>query len=193
MGDRQLILASASPRRKALMNEAGLSFKVIVSEVEEIAENGEMPSMMVERLAHIKAEAVVKKAKDALVIGADTIVVLDGYILGKPVDEEDAARMLNMLSGREHFVYTGVSIIDAKNGQHHTSHSVTTVKFRKLTPEIIERYILTKEPMDKAGAYAIQGVGTFLVDSIVGDYSNVVGLSMPLLARLLSQHGYTVI
>ena len=190
---RELILASSSPRRRALMAEAGLNFKVIIADIDEKKKEKETPPEMVERLAFEKVHAVAKGLSSGLVIGADTIVVLDNEILGKPADENDASIMLKKLSGREHTVYTGISVIDAENGIFHTSHMKTKVKFIELNDEMIERYVATKEPMDKAGSYAIQGVGTFLIERIDGDYSTVVGLSMPLLSHLLNLHGYTVL
>ena len=189
-----IILASGSPRRKELLAQAGFDFEVEVSNADEnVAE--ESPTEMVEELAARKAEAVVnlhnKKEDNCLVIGADTIVVLDGKILGKPADEADAKAMLASLSGRTHQVYTGVTLIrlrKAENGsilqESRTFSEGTDVSFYPLTKEEIRSYIATGEPMDKAGAYGIQGKAAVFVKEIKGDYNNVVGLPI---ARLYQE------
>lgn len=185
-----IILASASPRRRELLERMGISsFRVIVSDADETLEAGLSPAMQVERLSRIKARAVVDEAADpgAVIIAADTVVALDGAILGKPADGEDARRMLSALSGVEHHVYTGVTVIQGKTAL--TRHEVTAVRFRPLTEQEIEWYIATGECMDKAGAYGIQGYGALLVEGIRGDYYNVMGLPVVCLAGMLKEFG----
>lgn len=178
-----LVLASASPRRRELMARAGLSFTVRVSEAEEVIPPGTPPHEAVMLLAQQKAAAVAKDCPEDTVIGADTVVVYDGKILGKPTDAADAAQMLRMLSGKTHTVYTGVCI--AKHTDAQTFFEQTDVTFYPLTAEEIAAYIATGEPMDKAGAYGIQGRGCTLVQGIRGDYFNVVGLPIAALYRRL--------
>lgn len=189
----RLILASASPRRSQLLHGIGLDFEVIPSNVSEEEVNGVGPADLVMRLAHAKAADVACGVDDGLVIGADTIVVADGRVLGKPVDSDDAFRMLRALSARAHQVYSGVSVIDAGCGESLTEYEMTTVKFRALSDESILRYVETGEPMGKAGAYAIQGIGGLLVESIAGDYNCVVGLPLGRLALMLRKFGYVVL
>ncbi len=167
-----MILASGSPRRHELLTSLGVEFKVIVSNIEEIL-NEELPiHEQVMDLAKQKAEAL--GIEDELILAADTIVVIDDEILGKPRDEDDAFRMLKRLSGNEHFVYTGCCF---KNGsKYDLFYEETKIRFKSLSDEVIKSYIATKEPMDKAGAYGIQGLGGKLIDSYVGDYYNVMGL-----------------
>ena len=185
----RLVLASASPRRSQLMQEIGLRFDVIPSQVTEDGISAERPEELVMLLAHAKAADVAKRLKAGIVIGADTIVVADGQVLGKPIDCADAAKMLRKLSGREHQVYSGVALIDAGSGRSLSDYEVTEVRFRPLSEASIERYVATGEPMDKAGAYAIQGLGSLLVTGICGDYNCVVGLPLSKLAIMLSEFG----
>ena len=185
----RIVLASASPRRSQLMQEIGLKFEVIPSQVDEGDISADSPEELVMRLAHAKAADVAGRIKSGIVIGADTIVVSGGQILGKPVDSVDAAKMLRALSGREHQVYSGVAVIDAADGRSLTDYEVTEVRFRQLPEAAIQRYVATGEPMDKAGAYAIQGLGSLLVTGICGDYSCVVGLPLCELAVMLSEFG----
>lgn len=177
---KRIILGSASPRRRELMEQIGLEFEVVVSHKEEYYESV-LPEEIVKELSLMKAENVASEleTKDMIVIGADTIVVLDGEILGKPRDEEDAFYMLKHLQGRAHEVYTGVTILNFdENGVRQVcSHAVrTTVYVHDMDEEEIWRYIKSKEPMDKAGAYGIQGRFAAYIDKIEGDYYNVVGL-----------------
>ncbi len=188
----RLILASASPRRSQLLHGIGLDFEVIPSNVVEEEVNGADPADLVMRLAYAKAADVAGGIDHGLVIGADTIVVADGHVLGKPVDRDDAIRMLHKLSGKEHQVYSGVSVIDAGSGNSATEYEMTNVKFRTVSDEKIARYVDTGEPMGKAGAYAIQGIGGLLVESIRGDYNCVVGLPLGRLALMLESFGYIV-
>lgn len=183
-----LVLASASPRRRELLQTAGLSFTVHVSQAQEYIEPGTAPTDAVMQLARQKATAVCAECPDDLVLGADTVVVCDGLILGKPADRADAVRMLRLLSGRTHCVYTGVCLI--QNGQAETFCEKTEVTFYPLTDDEIFAYIDTGEPMDKAGAYGIQGRGCTLVQSICGDYFNVVGLPVAAVCRKLREYIY---
>ncbi len=171
---KKIILASSSPRRRELMSTAGLDFEIIVKDVDESIPDGIAPVDAAKMTAKKKALAVANDFEYCTVIGADTIVVAGGRILGKPADKEDACRMLRMLSGIEHEVITGVCIAV---GEKIDNFAVTSkVKFYDLTDEEIEAYVETGEPMDKAGSYGIQGKGCTLVERIEGDYFNIVGL-----------------
>jgi septum formation protein len=181
-----LILASASPRRRELLAQAGFHFEVIPADVPEIRKPGEDPIRFVTRLAREKAEAVISREaffSDTLVLGADTIVLLDEEVLGKPQDEADAARMLRLLSGRSHQVITGVCV--AKGRERQRAAEVTFVRFTTLSDEEIEAYVATGEPLDKAGAYAIQGRAGRWVPRIHGCYFNVVGLPLALVSSMI--------
>ncbi|MCR2048867.1 Maf family protein [Acetatifactor muris] len=181
----RIILASASPRRRELLTQIGIDFEVRISHMEEKTSVSE-PALMVEELARQKAEAVLTSeedtGEDVLVIGADTVVALEGNILGKPVDEAQASEMLRGLSGKSHEVYTGVALLFRKGGreeriiQRRVFHEVTRVNFYPLTEAEITAYVAAGESMDKAGAYGIQGIFARYVRSIEGDYNNVVGL-----------------
>lgn len=190
-----IILASASPRRRELLQGLGIRFRVEVSKVTEEVEQDVTPSKYVEILAERKALDVASRCHKgaALVIGSDTVVVLEDEILGKPRDEDDAFQMLSRLQGKTHHVYTGVSVVTCTESQTRTAHSVTRVTMEHMTPAKIRRYIATGEPMDKAGAYAIQGIGATLVPHIEGDYFTVVGLPLFLLTRLLEESGFRVL
>lgn len=184
----EIVLASGSPRRREILEGLGLPFRVTVSGAEENIDPGTPPYLAVERLSLLKAADAAKgQPENALVIGADTVVVLDGEILTKPVDEEDAARMLARLSGRQHSVLTGISVMRRRDGKAVSVFEETKVCFRTLSEEEIMRYVSTGEPLDKAGAYGIQGRGSLLVERIEGDYFNVVGLPVCRLARLLAE------
>ncbi len=184
-----IILASASPRRKEILQRMGIEdFEVIVSDADETTEDGLNPAEMVEQLSLLKAKAVAAQvSNDAIIIAADTVVALDGTILGKPIDKGDAFRMLSALSGVSHHVYTGVTVM--QSDRILTRHETTPVQFRNLESTEIEHYIATGECMDKAGAYGIQGYGCLLVEGIHGDYYNVMGLPVPCLARMLKEFG----
>ncbi len=187
----KVILASQSPRRKELLGRVFESFEIIPSGVEETAD-ASSPSEYVMSLARAKAQDVAFSVdSDTLVIGSDTVVVLDGRILEKPTDEEDAFRMLSAMSGRMHEVYTGLAL--CKDGKTVTDFEVTKVWFRSLGADAIRRYIASGEPMDKAGAYGIQQKGALLVKGIEGDYFNVVGLPLCKLCELLEDLGYTTL
>jgi len=185
--DKKIILASASPRRKEILNNLGMSFEVICSDAEEKVDAELPPHIIVQELAMLKGTDVASKTHDAIVISADTIVYFDKRILGKPTDEISAKKMLEMLSGKVHEVYTGVCVTDSVSGKSISDYEVTKVKFKNLTQEEIDRYIKTGEPMDKAGSYGIQGKGSLFVEKIDGDYFNVVGLPAVKLAKLLRE------
>ena len=181
-----LVLASASPRRRELLTALGLSFTVKVSDADETAPHGAGPREAAAYAARKKAEAVAAIADaDATVLAADTVVDLAGRALGKPRDREDAARMLRSLSGRTHYVHTAVTV--AKRNRFLSAVDTTAVSFRLLTEQEIEAYIATGEPMDKAGAYGIQGLGGALVEGTDGEFDTVVGLPCRLVDRLLRE------
>ena len=181
-------MASASPRRQELLKQIGISFEVMPSQKEEKADFSE-PRKLVEALSAQKAEDIREQTADdaALVIGADTVVCCDGMVLGKPKDEEDACRMLSMLQGRKHQVYTGVTLCWGR--ERLTFSERTEVEFYPMNREQILFYISTKEPMDKAGAYGIQGLGAMWVKGIEGDYNNVVGLPVGRLYQEMTARG----
>jgi septum formation protein len=183
-GNRKIVLASSSPRRRDLLSKVLVDFKVRPAEIDESL-TGDTPPAIARSLAFSKASLVARDEPDSLVIGADTIVVVDHVVLGKPSDEIDAERMLAMISGRVHMVVTGVAIIDTSSGHHMVEHEESLVHIRALSAEQVKAYVRTGEPMDKAGAYAVQGVGSVIVDRIEGDYFNVVGLPMARLAKML--------
>lgn len=177
-----LVLASRSPRRQELLRRAGIAFLVRPADIEEAPLPGEEPRPHVERLARAKAEAV-QAERGEIVLAADTVVVVDGEILGKPATPEDAARMLRRLSGREHLVMTGVCL---RNGAHlDVETEVTRVRFAPLSEQEIADYVASGEPMDKAGAYAAQGLASKFIDRIEGCYFNVVGLPLARVYRML--------
>jgi len=187
--DNKIILASSSPRRKELLERIGLRFEVIPSEIEERAIAGETPIEHVMRLAKEKTFEVANNLKASCIIGADTIVLLDGEILGKPAGEDEARRMLQRLSGREHKVITGFCIFETDTKELITDYTVTRVMIKDLTEEEIEAYLKTEESFDKAGGYAIQGKGSFLVKEIKGSYTNVVGLPLCEVVEALQRAG----
>ncbi len=188
MPERKIILASASPRRQELLSLITPDFNIVPSEFDESTVPVDLPpAEHVVYSATMKARDVAAKYSNAIIIGADTVVVVDDAILGKPDDEEDAAKMLRLLSGRMHQVYTGIAVL--LNNKEVAGYECTNVKFRDLSDEIISRYISSGEPMDKAGAYAIQGKGSVLIESISGCYFNVVGLPVYKLSRILEDFG----
>lgn len=189
-----IILASSSPRRRELLVQAGIPFTVMPGEVDESkVELFGTPEQKAEHLAYVKALDVAQKVDKGLVLGADTIVVCDGELFGKPIDKEDAQRMLESLSGREHMVITGIALIDASNGTVKKGVETTKVKFSTLTKDEILAYIKTGEPFGKAGAYAVQERGALLVEGLNGCYSNVVGLPLKKLGKLLLEFGIKVL
>jgi septum formation protein len=190
---RPIVLASGSPRRKELLSGLGLTFTIQPSDVNEDMQGAYSPDEMVTLLAKRKAEAVAREVNEGLVIGSDTIVVLQQEILGKPKDEDDAFSMLSKLQGNVHTVFSGVVIIDVETGTSRVGFQSTQVKLRPLNEKEIRQYISTREPMDKAGSYAIQGLGATLVESIEGDYFTVVGLPLALTAQYLREFGVDVL
>jgi len=193
-----IVLASASPRRQELLRNAGIGFVVQTADINETPLAGESPRDCAERLAREKALAVSRSRPREYVLGADTIVVIDDAILGKPGDAEDAARMLRMLSGRTHAVITGVCVVNpVASGQGSevsktdllTASETTLVTFCELSGDEIRDYVATGEPMDKAGAYGIQGIASRWIPRIEGDYGNVVGLPVALVYRMLRTRG----
>jgi nucleoside triphosphate pyrophosphatase len=184
-----IILASASPRRAELLRSAAIPFTVDVAGIAETLQQGEKPVEHAERLAREKAEVIAKKNPGQIVLGADTIVVVGDQVLGKPRDAADAARMLRLLSGRAHAVITGVCLAtvhrETRKPKLETSSEQTTVHFASLSADEIDNYIATNEPMDKAGAYAIQGIASRWITKIGGDYANVVGLPVALVWKML--------
>lgn len=206
----ELILASASPRRSELMHHLGLKFTVLPSTIEEIIDSQLSPRQIVSQLALQKAMATANAHKlgvktekplasqlPTIVIGADTIVVCNERILGKPSSEQEAVEMLSFLSNQLHQVYTGLALVVIGNHgrpeENLIDTEVSSVKFKPLVQEEIEAYIATKEPMDKAGSYALQGAGSAFVQRIEGCYTNVIGLPVPKLVQMLRQAGVTVL
>lgn len=183
----ELILASASPRRKALLTIAGYTFSVFPSPEEEQPDPTLSPGERAVALAHEKAKSIAWKHPGAVVIGADTVVSITGEVLGKPKDEQDARRMLRMLSGTTHAVYTGCAV--RQGLEERTFYETTLVTFYPLSEREIDRYIATGEPFDKAGGYGIQGAGCLLVKRVTGDFYNVMGLPIARLSRLLERFG----
>jgi len=187
-----IVLASASPRRQELLKNAGINFVVRPANIEEIQRAGEDPVAFAERLARDKARAVLDSACGSVILGADTVVVAGDQVLGKPSDTEDAARMLRLLADRQHFVITGVCLIGTgfEDADFEDIRSEkTVVHFTPLPEAEIRDYVSTGEPMDKAGAYAIQGRASGWISKIEGDYFNVVGLPVDLVRRMLREHG----
>ncbi|HEY6264934.1 MAG TPA: Maf family protein [Candidatus Acidoferrum sp.] len=188
----KLILASASPRRAEILREAAIPFTVLSSAVDETPFPGESPQDHVRRLASAKAElAAARAVGPAIVIAADTVVTLEGRILGKPRSSDDARRMLEMLSGRTHSVVTGVALIRLPDAEQRTFVETTLVHFDKLSEEELNRYLATDEPYDKAGAYAIQGRAGRFIPRIEGCYFNVVGLPLARLQHSLNELGWS--
>ena len=185
----KLILASQSPRRRELLQKAGFDFEVVPSLVDENTCDQSAPESLVEQLALAKAQDIAGRFPDAVVLGADTVVVSEGSILGKPDGDRHARDMLEQLSGSWHQVLTGYAIVQGNLGITVRAAIVTEVKFKRLTTAEIEWYIKTAEPEDKAGAYAIQGIGALWVEKIRGSYTNVVGLPLCEVAQALMQLG----
>jgi septum formation protein len=183
----RFVLASQSPRRRDLLNLIKIPHTVRPADIDETPLPGEAPLDCVERLARTKGRTVAALEPDAVVISADTVVVIDDHILNKPVDRADARAMLSLLSGREHVVHTAVCVI--RDGTEVAAVETVGVHFRPLTPEEIDAYIATGEPMDKAGAYGIQGYGATIVDRVEGDFFAVMGLPLVRLTRLLAAVG----
>lgn len=181
----KFILASASPRRRELLTSIGLDFDVIPSHVPEVHQEGEAPEEYVARLSRDKAHALAVQYPARWVIAADTTVLLGEELLEKPVDQSDAERMLATIAGKTHIVYTGVTLEQAETGYRDTRVAESEVRMLPLSPREIEWYVATGEPLDKAGAYAVQGIGAMFIDSIHGSYTNVVGLPLATLFQMM--------
>ena len=184
-----IILASKSPRRRELLEQMGVrNFRILTPDIDEHMDRDLPPAELVRQISEEKARAVAAQVgPDAVIIAADTVVALDGAVLGKPADKEEAFRMLSILSGCRHQVYTGLTVLHGE--QCYSVWEETAVTFRTLAAEEIEHYIATGEPMDKAGAYGIQGYGALFIEGISGDYYNVMGLPVCRLGRILSELG----
>lgn len=187
MALKTLVLASASPRRKQLLEGAGLSFRVVESLYQEDLSLDLMPHALARTLSRDKAKEVAQRVKNAVIVAADTIIVLDRKVLGKPASREEAANMLGELSDRAHSVITGFTVLDSDTGKLVSESVETRVWFKSLTQDDIRHYVDTGEPLDKAGAYAIQGKGASLVERIEGDYHNVVGLPLNAVLEVLKE------
>lgn len=186
-----MILASASPRRKEILENFGFSFKIIVKNIDETSDKTRAEEKILE-IAEKKARAAAIDFPDENVIGADTVVVVDGKILGKPKDEKEAFSMLKSLSGRSHEVITAFSFININKNISYSDYEITKVYFKNLTDDEINWYINTKEPMDKAGAYGIQGKGAFFVEKIEGDFFSVMGFPLGKFVRFLNKTGFNL-
>lgn len=186
---RSIILASKSPRRKQLLEKAGLKFKVVESNYEEKIDSKLNPHQLVKKLSLEKAKAVAQKYRNAIIIGADTIIVCEGKIMGKPKDEKDARKILNFISDKTHLIVTGFTIIDGESQKIITKSEETKIKMRKISKSEIDSYIKTKEPFDKAGAYAIQGKAREFIEKIDGDLENAIGLPVDSLLKELKLLG----
>ena len=191
LSSNKLILASRSPRRSELLHSLGLEFEVSPSNVDEITHPEQSPEQNATNIARDKARWVARQNPGSYVLGADTMVVLDQEIIGQPVDEEDACRILSKLVGKRHRVITGVVLITPETEEYETA-VVSRVILKSVSETEIQSYIATGEPLDKAGAYAIQGEGAFLVESWEGSYSNIVGLPLEALTDLFQQAGFPV-
>ncbi len=209
----QLVLASASPRRKELLERIGFAVKIVPAEIEEVMEPEEDPTEFVKRMSRSKVLSVVNRLKgtmathaenqgqqnvgrgkkregpDRWVVGADTIVVVDGEVMGKPTSPDEAFDMLQKLSGRDHTVVTGFCVFDLIKNKEGIQAVVSTVRFKRMSRREIEKYLSVGESTDKAGAYGIQGVGSYLIDSIIGSYTNVVGLPLCQLMEMFEEMG----
>jgi septum formation protein len=190
---RKIILASASPRRKELLEKIGLKFEVEPSNYAEDMHSRLSPDELARAISLGKARAVARKHKNAIVIAADTFIVFGGKIMGKPNTEAEARKMLMALRGKSHSVITGFTILDTEENKVLTKSVETVIHIKKLTPEEIDGYVKSKEPLDKAGAYAIQGLGSVIVERIEGDYFNVMGLPLSALAESLTEFGIHIL
>lgn len=189
----KLVLASASPRREDILKKLDLKFTIVPSKINEEEFKNDDPIELVKTLALEKAKSVSNLVEDALVIAADTVVVYDQQILGKPEDEEAAKKMLNTLSDNQHQVITGVAVLNSQNKESYVEYNITDVKMTNMTEKEINNYVDTGEPMDKAGSYAIQGFGGLFVEEISGSYHSVMGLPIHQLAKLLDKFNYGIL
>ena len=183
----KIVLASASPRRAEILRTVNWPFETLPLDIDETRESGEDAAAYVQRLARAKAEAAARRSPGSTVVGADTVVVISRQILGKPADQDDARGMLRQLSGQWHQVLTGVALIDSATSESKVACEITEVKFAVMSRDEIDWYVASGEPMDKAGAYAIQGLGARFIEGIRGDYFNVVGLPVRLLYKMVRE------
>jgi septum formation protein len=190
---RKIILASSSPRRKALLEQIGLAFEVDGQVVEQPPEKAQDAGRLARETSLRKARSVAAHHPDAIVIAADTVGVIDGRIIGKPKSATEARAMLSALNGWSHEVITGFTVLDTRTGKAASQSVETTVFMKRLTPGEIDSYVKSGEPLDKAGAYAIQGLGAVMIERIEGDYYNVVGLPLSALADVLEEFGISVL
>ena len=190
---KKIILASGSPRRKEILGTTGLKFDISVSDYEEDLSMKKEPRALARFLSRKKAEDVAHKYKNALIIAADTFIVFKDNLLGKPHTAKEATRMLMMLNGKSHSVITGFTVLDTGTNKTVSKSIETKVYFKKTSQKEIKAYVDTKEPLDKAGAYAIQGLGALFVEKIEGDYLNVVGLPLAALSETLKGFGVTIL
>ena len=190
---KRIILASASPRRRELLEKIGLKFEVEPSNYAEDMRSRLSPDELAKSISLEKAKVVASKHKNAIVIAADTFIVFRGKIMGKPGTEAEARKMLMMLRGKSHSVITGFTILDTDRNKVLTKSVETIIHIKNLTPEEIDAYVKSKEPLDKAGAYAIQGLGSVIVERIEGDYFNVMGLPLSALAEGLKEFGVRIL
>lgn len=188
-----IILASASPRRREILAMTGLDFRVDAGDYEEVMDLPMEPHELARFLSRKKAESVAAKYRNALIIAADTFLLFEGRLLGKPRDERDARKMLTRLNGRSHSVITGFTVVDTGKRKSLSESVETKVWFRRLTAKEISSYVASGEPLDKAGAYGIQGLGALLVEKIEGDYFNVMGLPIGALAQALKEFGIRIL
>ncbi|HDH34303.1 MAG TPA: septum formation inhibitor Maf [Nitrospirae bacterium] len=190
---KKIILASASPRRREILGTTGLKFDICVSDYEEDLSLKKEPRALARFLSHKKAEEVAHKYKNAIIIAADTFIVFKDKLLGKPHTVKEATRMLTMLNGKSHSVITGFTVLDTGSNKFISRSVETKVYFKKLAQKEIKAYVMTKEPLDKAGAYAIQGLAAVFVEKIEGDFLNVVGLPLAALAETLKKFGVSIL
>jgi septum formation protein len=190
--DRTIVLASSSPRRRQLLEQIGLHFKIATSNYHEVIPHHTPPKQVAIQLSRGKAAAISGMCPDTVIIAADTVIELDGKILGKPYSAANAKKMLTLLSGKQHSVITGLTVMDTRTNKTLSRAVKTVVYMKKLAPDDIRQYVQSKEPLDKAGAYAIQGLGALLVKKINGDYYNVMGLPLVTLASMLKEFNVAV-
>jgi len=191
--DLKLVLASASPRREQILKKLNLKFTIVPAKINEEKFTESDPVELVKTLALEKAKSVSGLVEEAIIIAADTVVVYNDKILGKPEDEADAKQMLKYLSSNQHQVITGVAVLNSQTKENHVDHNITDVKMITMTENEIDNYIETGEPMDKAGSYAIQGFGGLFIEEIKGSYYSVVGLPIHQLAKLLDKFNYGIL
>lgn len=191
--DLKLVLASASPRREEILKQLKLKFTVVPSKIDETEFKADNPAELVEILAVEKAKAVSELVENVIIIAADTIVVADGQILGKPKNKIEAKKMLKKLSGQRHQVITGLAVLNSVSGEYQAVNDITEVKMSVLTEKEIEKYIEQEDILDKAGSYAIQGLGSIFIEEIKGSYYSVMGMPIHQLAKLLDKFNYGIL